>query len=792
VNLSAVASARTLERLEFERLLARLARHAFSPLGREAALALSPSADRELIGRWHAETFEGREILRLDPTADLGGWFDVRRHLQRAGRGGTLDGPSLFEIGATLRAVRRVKEFFAGRADTYPLLAARASSLNPSPDLERRIERAILPGGEVADGASPRLADLRRRLQQARLAVKEYLDRAVRSPSLQKYLQEPIVTMREGRYVLPVKVEYRGQVPGLVHDQSASGATLFIEPLAAVEKNNEIRRLEAAEKQEVERILQELTQGVAAMIPDLSLAMDVLGHLDFVLAKARWAEELDAVAPEIGEGAYIVFRRARHPLIPGRAVPIDGHLGTDFDTLVVTGPNTGGKTVALKTVGVLVLMAQSGLHVPAEECRVGLFDRVFADIGDEQSIENALSTFSSHMANIVHILEAAGPGSLVLIDELGTGTDPVEGAALAQAVLEELQALGARTIATTHLGELKQFAANRERAANASVEFDAVTLEPTYRLIIGRPGRSNAFEIARRLGLPERLVTRARGFLTAEQRRYEELLADLERQQLETERARLEAERMLEQARQDAERHRRELDELLARKKTILERAAADAQQALRAIRLEGEAVIRELRERAKSAEAREREAAIREAREHIEALHSLAPPPAPVPDAGEPPASVIAGDTVYLPRYGQFGQVIGTGREKDEVQVQVGAVKVTVPLTELRAAREPRAERKRTAGVSLGLQKSRSFKPELDLRGKRVEEALAEIEKHLDDAILAGVTRVHLIHGKGTGALRAAVQEWLKDEPRVRSFRLGDQGEGGLGVTVVDLGGTS
>ncbi|MDI6710635.1 MAG: endonuclease MutS2 [Bacillota bacterium] len=788
--MSAVATARTLERLEFDRLLARLARHASSPLGREAALALLPSADRELIRRWQAETSEGREILRLDPTADLGGWFDLRSHLQRAERGGTLDGPSLFEIGATLGAVRRVKEFFARRTAAYPRLASRASTLVPAPDLERRIAAAILPGGEVADPASPPLADLRRRLQQARLAVKEYLDRAIRSPSLLKYLQEPIVTMREGRYVLPVKVEYRGQVPGLIHDQSASGATLFIEPMAAVEKNNEIRRLEAAEKREVQRILDDLTRRVTDVVPDLALAMDVLGHLDFVLAKARWAEELDAVAPEIGEGAHLAFRRARHPLIPGRAVPIDGHLGTDFDTLVVTGPNTGGKTVALKTVGVLVLIAQAGLHVPAEECRVGLFDRVFADIGDEQSIENALSTFSSHMANIVHILAEAGSGSLVLIDELGTGTDPVEGAALAQSILESLQSSGARTIATTHLGELKQFAATRERVANASVEFDAVTLEPTYRLIIGRPGRSNAFEIARRLGLPERVVARARDFLTADQQRAEELLADLERQQRETEQARMEAERLREQAATDAARRRQELDELLGKKKAVLERAAVEAREALRAIRLEGEGVIRELRERVKAATAREREMAIQEARERIEALHDLAPPPAPVPDAGEAPAAVTAGDGVYLPRYGQFGQVIGTAREGDEVLVQVGAVKVTVPLTELRASRAPQARRERTAGTGFALQKSRDFKRELDLRGKRVEEALAEIEKYLDDAVLAGVTRVHLIHGKGTGALRAAVQEWLKDEPRVSSFRLGDQDEGGLGVTVVDLGG--
>lgn len=786
--LTAIATAKTLERLEFDRLLARVARHASSPLGKEMVLALIPSADIELIRRQQAETFEGREVLRLDPTADLGGWFDLRPYLERAERAGVLDGASLYETGVTLGVFSRIKVFFQKRNTVYPRLAFHVGGLVPHPELERRIETAVLPGGELADNATPRLADLRRQMRKLRQAVKEHLDRAVRSPAIQKYLQDPIVTMRQGRYVLPVKVEYRAHIQGLVHDQSASGATLFIEPMFVVEKNNEIRRFEAAEKQEVQRILEDLTQRVAAVGADLAQGLEVLGHIDFVMAKARWSEELDAVAPRIESGAYLSFSGARHPLIPGRAVPIDGHIGSDFDILVVTGPNTGGKTVSLKTVGLLVLMAHSGLHVPAEECRLGLFEQVFADIGDEQSIENALSTFSSHMANLVDILAHARAGSLVLVDELGTGTDPIEGAALAQSILETLQASGARAIVTTHLGQLKHFASTHERVSNASVEFDAVTLEPTYRLIIGRPGRSNAFQIAERLGLPVPVVSRAREFLSAEQQRTDELLTVLERQQREAEHARAEAERLREQAEVDAARRRAELDELLAKKKGILDRAAGDAQQALRAIRLEGEMVIRELRERIRAAGTREREMAIREARERIEGLHELSPPSAPVPDAGEAPKALSLGDTVYLPRYGQLGQVVGMGREGEDVQVQVGAVRVTMPLIELRTSSKKLDVPRQPQEVDLTLGKAECFKTELHLRGKRVEEALLDADKYLDDAMLAGASRVYLIHGKGTGALRAAVHDWLKDDSRVCSYRLGEQGEGGLGVTVVNL----
>jgi len=782
-----IADAKTLERLEFDKIIERLARHAYSPLGREAALALAPTSDLPSIVRMLAETGEAVLLLRLDPTAELGGWYDVRESLARAERGAVLEGEALSRIGMTLGAVQRIKKFFKERSESYPILSRAASSLVSFLEIEQQLRKAVLPGGEVADEATPRLADLRRRIQQMRFQVKEYLEKTIRSASYQKFLQEPIVTIREGRYVLPVKQGYRSQVPGLVHDQSASGATLFIEPMAVVEKNNEIRRLEAAEKQEVFKILSDLTAKVGEVVNDICFDMEILGFIDLAMAKGRLAGELQAVSPEVGEGAFLSFRSARHPLIKGRAVPISCSIGVDYDTLVLTGPNTGGKTVALKTVGLMALMAQAGLFVPAEECRLGVFTRVFADIGDEQSIENELSTFSSHMRNVVEILSEADVGSLVLIDELGTGTDPAEGAALAQAVLAELHARRSKTVATSHFGELKHFAATRPRMENASVEFDFETLEPTYRLIVGRPGRSNAFEIARRLGLPDRLVEAARSYLADEQLRAEELLGQLERMQREADIAREQAVQLREQARKAAEKHESELANLLAKKKAYLEKAAEDAQWALRSLRLESEAIIRELREKLRSDSERDRQLAAQEARRRIEGLNEMVPQVEYVLPA-EAPRSVSVGDTVHLPRFGQFGQVVAAGKD-GEAQVQVGAVKLSVPLNEIRLAKgqpRPRQENQR----DVALEKARDFRAELDLRGHRVDEALLEVEKYLDDAVLAGASRVYLIHGKGTGALRSAVQQLLKENRHVKSYRLGDQGEGGSGVTVVDIKG--
>ncbi|HHW42549.1 MAG TPA: endonuclease MutS2, partial [Desulfotomaculum sp.] len=625
----------------------------------------------------------------------------------------------------------------------------------------------------------------------ARQQVRERLERIIRSPAYQKYLQDPIVTIREGRYVVPVKQEHRAQVPGIIHDQSSSGATLFIEPMAVLESNNEVRRLEVAEKQEITRILGDLSAGVAAAAEEISLSLEALGRLDLIMARARYSQDLDAWSPRILSGAMLDLRQARHPLLSGAVVPVSIHLGRDFDTLVITGPNTGGKTVTLKTVGLLVLMAQSGLHIPAAEgSEMGIFQEVFADIGDEQSIEQSLSTFSSHLTNIVHILRHAGPDSLVLLDELGAGTDPTEGAALAQAILERLHGMGAKTVATTHYSELKNFAYARERVENASVEFDAVTLRPTYRLLIGKPGRSNAFEIAARLGLDGELVERARHFMTAEQIQVADLMQRLERTRQEAEQELERAREMRREAESFKERYRVLQEELTARREAILSRAKEEARSLVRGARREAEEAVRELRERLSAETAREREEAIRAARRKLGGMQEQLQSGSPTRPAGDGavPEAVAVGQTVFLPRFNQQGVVTALSQD-DEVQVQVGMIKINVPLTDLRLVAGEKAAAGEVRTGSLLQDKARAVSTRLDLRGMRAEEALAEVEKYLDDATLAGLSRVYLVHGKGTGALRAAVQQQLKGDPRVKSFRLGEQGEGGLGVTVVELG---
>ncbi|MBO8129466.1 MAG: endonuclease MutS2 [Peptococcaceae bacterium] len=772
-----------LRRLEFDKIISRLAGYAYSELGKERIYRLEPLSKMEEITRLHNETKEAVLLLRLEPNADLGGWYDVRRPLRRASREAILDGASLFKIGSTLAAIRRIKSFFSERSQTYPLLHRQLSHMVIHSGLERRILKSIKPDGEVDDQASTRLAGLRRRIQETQLDVKSYLERTIRNPSYQKYLQDPIVTVREGRYVIPVKQEYRSQVPGLVHDQSASGATLFIEPMEVVEKNNEIRRLEAAEKQEIQKILADLSKETSKVAEDILASLDVLGYLDFTMAKARYAYDTDAVPPRLVSEPVVEVRRARHPLIKGRVVPIDFCLGKNFDILVLTGPNTGGKTVALKTVGLIVLMAQSGLHIPAEECEVGMFDGVYADIGDEQSIEDSLSTFSSHIRNIVGILESVGKRSLVLIDELGTGTDPVEGAALAQAILEKLYRQGAKVVATTHFSELKHFATTRDRVENASVEFDRFTLEPTFQLVIGRPGRSYAFDIAYRLGLGQDIIALSKKFLTEEQQKADELLRKLEQEQQEAQRAREEAERIRQEAVQTRDYYQKELSNLLARKQKIIERANEEANELLRRVKRESEDIIKTLRQDMKNMSNRDREQVIQEVRERLKSLR-------PVVKKNRvrtvPPQSLKEGDNVFIPRFAQHGTVVASPKD-GQVQVQVGVLKVNIPVDEVEKSVEDHVENiKHPAGMVM--QKAREFKNRLDLRGMRVEDALVELDKYLDDALLSNISPVYLVHGKGTGALREAVCRYLKGDSRVKSFRLGKQEEGGMGVTVAEL----
>ncbi len=781
---------KTLKRLEYHKILEQLASCAGSHLGRERALALRPIDEFAVILRWQAETSEGRELLRLDPTAELGGWKDIRTQLRRVGRGAVLDPEELAAVAYTLTACRVIKKFISERQERYPLLYGLAYSLTSLPELEKKIKKAVMPGGELADGASPELARIRRNIAGAQTRIKEYLEHVIRSPSYQKYLQDFIVTVREGRYVVPVKIEYRARVPGIVHDQSASGATLFIEPMAVVEKNNELRQLILAERQEVLRILTELSDEVAQNAEAIEISLNALGELDFIMARAKYSQKLDAWAPAFEGEAFIDIRKGRHPLLKGDVVPVSIRLGTGFDTLIITGPNTGGKTVTLKTAGLLVLMAQSGLHIPADEgTKLGIFKQVFVDIGDEQSIEQSLSTFSSHMINIVDIVHKADRDSLVLLDELGAGTDPTQGAALAQSILEKLHALGAKTMATTHHSELKNFAYAREQVENASVEFDNVTLRPTYRLLIGRPGRSSAFEIAMRLGLPEELVESAREFLTVEQVQVEELVRNLERTKQEAEAERVKASEMAKEAGIFKEKYEKMLTELDQKRESIIAKAGEEAASLVRKARQEAEAVVKELREKLAADAARTRESAIQEARQRLKKTQrkvSRAIPEKKI--AGEAPVDLLPGEEVFLPRFNQRGYVINPPGPDGEVQLQVGIIKMNLPLKDLRRVERPRPHggQSKAAGVLLG--KAREISPELDLRGQYVDEALFQVEKYLDDAYLAGLSRVCLIHGKGTGSLRMAIHKQLNGHQRVKSFRLGVHGEGGSGVTVVEL----
>lgn len=781
---------KTLTRLEFHKVRRQLAEHTGSALGREIALQIKPSNNIDAVLNWQAETTQARNLMRYEPVAEYGGWHDIRAQISRLKRQAVLTGEELYHIGDTLSASRRIKKFLTERRENYPLLAELAEGLATLPEIEKAILKAILPGGEIDDHATPELAQIRRRLVIGQAKVKERLDRIIRSSEYQKYLQEALVTIRGDRYVVPVKMEHKNQIPGIVHDQSASGATVFIEPMAVVEANNDVRQLMVAEKQEVQRILNHLSALAAGVVEELVYCMDALGYLDFILAKANYSRRLDAWQPEITSHAELRLKRARHPLLTGDVVPIDIELGKEFNTLVITGPNTGGKTVALKTLGLMVLMTQAGLHIPADDgSQVGIFMQVFADIGDEQSIEQSLSTFSSHMTNIVGIINGVSDRSLVLMDELGSGTDPTEGAALAQGILEYLHNRGARTVATTHYSELKSFAYANDGVENASVEFDSETLQPTYRLLIGKPGRSNAFEIAARLGLKPDLVNRAKEFLSEEQLQVADLMQKLERTQIQAEKEKQLAEQLRRDSEQLKDRYQQLEQKLNQRREEILEKAREEARVLIKKARQESEEIVKDLRTKLTEQSAREREEAIKTAREKLYDLHDGAVRKKIKRVANnQPPKELRAGDEVFLAQYNQRGYVLGIG-ENNQVTVQVGILKVNVNKEELEVVKPVKAEKGQTQFGKVIMEKAQNISASLDMRGMTTDEALLEMEKYLDDAYLTGLKQVNLIHGKGTGALRAAIHRELKGYPRVKSFRLGEIGEGGAGVTVVQLG---
>ncbi|MDN5348349.1 MAG: mismatch repair protein MutS2 [Clostridia bacterium] len=791
---------KSIFKLELDKVLARLEGLCGSPLGAERARHLRPATDLTKVQRLQAETSEAASLLCRYPEVSLEGASDVRNEVERARAGAVLDGLDLKRVAATLAVARRLKKFFAGREGSYPILTALAGSLGDFDEIIREMDRALGPEGEVLDAASLKLAAIRRNIRSTQEAIKAKLENYLRSAEMQKYLQDNLYTVRGDRYVLPVKQEYRHQVPGLVHDQSASGATLFIEPMPLVELNNELRRLLAAEKQEVEAVLRRLTSLIASRAGAIQDTLALLANMDFILAKGRLSLEMRASPPILNIEGRWLLRAARHPLLKGAVVPVDIRLGEDFDTLVITGPNTGGKTVTLKTLGLLTLMAQCGLHIPAGEGSViSVCRQIFADIGDEQSIEQSLSTFSSHMTHIISILRQAGPGSLVLLDELGAGTDPTQGAALAMAILERLRRLKARTVATTHYSELKAYAYATPRVENAAVDFDPETLQPTFRLVIGAPGESNAFEIAARLGLPGEVVARARSFLSEEEVRVADMIRALaEDRRVEAE-ARQEAERLRQEAQSLLAQLEREREEWRQKMRAYMEKARAEASQILRQARREVKEVVSRLEAELQAGAAKYKERALQEARDKLQAIEEEIEGKIagyiPAPE-GRPPATIKPGEWVFVPRLQQKARVLTAPNAQGEVQIQVGAVKFTLKLEEIRALGQagPVKEEGKTqtpklqGGWAVSVDVAQQVSPEIDLRGLTVEEARQRVDKYLDDAVLAGLNRVVLIHGKGTGALRSALRDYLQEHPLVKSFRLGREGEGDLGVTVVEI----
>jgi DNA mismatch repair protein MutS2 len=779
---------KSLATLEYFKILERVAREAAFSASKSLALALRPSTDVAEVQRQLAFTTEARRLMDMRADVGVRGARDVRPHAAAAMRGAMLHPGELREVLATLRASGYLRKLILRLEDSFPLFKALGQDLPTRPMLEGRIDESISEEGEVLDAASPALRRIRGDLRAAQQRLQERLQTLVNE--FRGALQEPIITMRSDRYVLPVRAEARGQVRGIVHDQSGSGATVFVEPLVIVEMNNRLRQLQLDEREEIERILTELSDLVAQDAPYVTLAVELLAELDLQLAKARYAGELRATAPHVNTQGELVLREARHPLLTGRVVPIDFRLGEGLSMVVITGPNTGGKTVALKTVGLLALMTQSGLHIPVVDgSAMPVFNNVFADIGDEQSIEQSLSTFSSHLTRIVEILREARADSLVLLDELGAGTDPSEGSALARAILTYLLDRHIAAVATTHYSELKVFAHERTGVANASVEFDVETLSPTYRLSIGLPGRSNALAIAARLGLPAPIIEQARDFLGTAGVEMEGLLTGLqeERRAAADERYHLSMERAeAEHQRQQLERERADLDDERAH---ILSDARAQARHELEVLQAE----IARLRTSARSAQVTREQRD--ELRVQARALEQLTAPVTPERSAAQDDESVVpgriaVGDTVRVRSMNQRGEVATLSDARGDAEVQLGALKMRVALADLERLSRRQARTPEAPALTLPALAERATPDmQLDVRGWRVEAMLSALDQYLNDAYLAGMPTVRILHGKGTGALRQAVREQLAHHPLVRSYASAPNAEGGDGVTVVTFG---
>ena len=790
---------RAMKTLEYDKILALLSECAPTEGARERALALTPENDPDRILRRQRETTEAKDMQAVKGMPSFGLIKDIRDAADRAEKGAVLSPRELLDIGNVLRTSRSLLEYSRTDRRGTTLLDEMFERLITDKKLEDRIYTAIVSEDMIADEASPALSDIRRKMRQGNNKIKDTLQSFING-SYSKFLQENIITMRNGRYVIPVKVEHKNDVRGLVHDTSASGATLFVEPMSVVEANNELRVLQVKEANEIERILTELSGAVGAIETALELNYKNITELAFIFAKSELSFRLDATPARITGERCVNLIRARHPLLDKtKVVPITVTLGGDMSTLVITGPNTGGKTVTMKTIGLLSLMAQSGLHIPASDTsEICIFDDIFADIGDEQSIEQSLSTFSSHMVNIVSITERVGPRSLVLIDELGAGTDPVEGAALAIAVLERVHEAGALCAATTHYAELKAFALETPGFVNASCEFDVNTLKPTYRLIIGAPGKSNAFAISSKLGLSDAIVKRATELVSEENKHFEDVIEKLEASRLEMDKNKAEAERLRRELEEYKAVSEKKIADDLARAERELESARAQAVSIVESAKVTSNYVMEQLEKVKKERESANLSSALEESRRNIrkhlrESDEKINPVREKVAEDYVLPRPLKKGDDVMIINIGKKGTVVDVPDKDGNVTVQAGIIKTRTKVSNLMLLDEAKvtftdSQKKQIAADKYRVVVSRDFRDEIDLRGLNGEDAWFMVDKYFDEAHIAGIHILRLIHGKGTGALKNALWQYLKTDPRVVSYRYGKYGEGDLGVTIVEV----
>ena len=789
---------KSIRTLELPRVLQLLSEQAVSPEAKELALAVRPETDYEDVLRLLDQTDGARAMIVLRGAPGFSGVKPVKDLLDRADRGGSLNIPELIRIGDLLYAARRAKEYFNADAAEPTALDQIFLSIHGNRFLEDKIRRCISDENTVADAASPELADIRRHMRAALAKSRQILQKIISSPSYSKVLQDNIITQRDGRFVVPVRADQKGNLPGLIHDVSSTGATVFVEPMGVVQANNEYAELQAKEQAEIDRILAELSADAAAHRRDIQWDHDALVQLDLIFARGELSYKMDAIRPQVRRDGLIRLRKARHPLLDKKtAVPIDIELGGAFDTLVITGPNTGGKTVSLKTLGLLTLMTQCGLHIPAgDRSEVSVYERVLADIGDEQSIEQSLSTFSAHMKTIVEILQEADRDSLILFDELGAGTDPVEGAALAIAIIQHVRALGARAAATTHYAELKTFAMTTPGVENASCEFNVETLSPTYRLLIGIPGKSNAFAISRRLGLPDEVITNAQSQMSKDSVRFEDVLTQLEAKRQALEKREQETDRLYRQREEDARKAREFREQMQRAKENARSRGEAEAKRILRDARSASDAVFAELERMRKEQAKADRAINANEARAELrrqlneaeDAIDKRDARSEPIPKPSRP---IQKGDLVEIPGVSTPAEVVGVGSD-GTLQLKAGILKMKAKADEVRliedderAAMKKKAPKPTWTAVT-GLRTAASR--ELDIRGMETLEAESVVETFLSTAVMGHLETVTIIHGKGTGALRNAVHDILRRNKNVKSFRLGVYGEGENGVTVVTL----